>query len=339
MNDTSVPDPAPVLDLLAAFRRSKTMFTAVTLGVFDALETGPKSAAVLATELKLNSDALSRLLDACVGLQLIRRSNTEYANTPTASTYLTKTSPRRMTGYLRFTDDILWKLWTDLPDAIREGNHGWKRTFNWEGDIFGQIFHTPDLRREFTMGMHGFGLISSPVVVAAFDLSRFKKIVDLGGATGHLTVAACRHYPKLRGVVFDLPEIVPIAKELVSATEVADRIDIVGGDFFMDALPESDLYSLGRILHDWSEEKILLLLRKIYDRLPAGGGLLVAEKLIADDRAGPNWAQMQDLNMLLVTEGKERTLADYAALLKRVGFRDVQGKASDAPVDAILALK
>ncbi len=337
--ESNVPDPAPVLELLAAFRRSKTMFTAVTLGVFDALESGPKSAASLTTALKVNNDALVRLLDACVGLQLLQRTETGYANTPTASVYLTSTSARRLTGYLRFTDEILWKLWGNLPDAIRDGTHGWKRTFNWEGDIFGQIFHTPDLRREFTMGMNGYGLISSPVVVATFDLSRFRKLVDLGGATGHLAVAACRRYPTLRAVVFDLPEITPIASELITATEVADRVEVVSGDFFTDMLPEADLYTLGRILHDWSEEKILILLQKIYERLPVGGAVLIAEKLIADDRAGPNWAQMQDLNMLLVTEGKERTLGDYTELLNRVGFTDVQGRTTNAPVDAVLAIK
>lgn len=338
MNETP-PDPSPVLDLLIAFRRSKTMFTAVSLGVFDALEVGPKAGTALATELNVNPDALSRLLDACVGLHLLRRVGNEYATTPTASAYLTQTSPRRLTGYLRFTDEILWKLWGDLPAAIREGTNGWQRTFNWEGDIFGQIFHTPELRREFTMGMHGYGLISSPVVVAQFDLSRFRKLVDLGGATGHLAVAACRHYPAMRAAVFDLPQIVPIASELVRESDVADRVEIIGGDFFTDVLPEADLYTLGRILHDWSEDKILILLRKIYERLPVGGAVLIAEKLIADTRDGPGWAQLQNLNMLLVAEGKERTLGEYSALLKQVGFSDIQGRTTTAPLDAVLAVK
>ncbi|WP_439627395.1 class I SAM-dependent methyltransferase [Gemmata sp.] len=340
MTPTSpLPDPAPVLDLLMAFRRSKVMFAGVTLGVFDALEAGPKTAAALATELKADGDALGRLLDACVGLHLLTRSGEGYANTPTATAYLTSASPRRLTGYLRFTDEILWKLWGNLADAVRDGTHGWKRTFGWDGPIFGQIFHTPDLRREFTMGMHGMGVISSPQVVAAFDLSRFRTLVDLGGATGHLAVAACRRYTALRATVFDLPEVTPIATELVGASDVSARVGVVSGDFFVDELPASDLYSLGRILHDWSEDKILLLLQKVYDRLPAGGALLVAEKLINDDRTGPDMAQMQDLNMLLVTEGKERTLGEYAALLRRVGFASVDGRATGAPVDAILAVK
>lgn len=333
------PDPAVVLDLLAAFRKSKAMFAATTLGVFDALEGGGKTAEGLATELKADPASLSRLLDACVGLGLLHRDARGYANTPASSAYLTSTSPHRLTGYLRFTNEILWKLWGDLEDAIRDGSTGWKRTFGWEGPIFANIFHSDHLRREFLMGMHGYGLISSPEVVAAFDLSRFRRLADLGGATGHLAVAACRRYPGLRAVVFDLPQVVPLTRELVAKTEVADRVEVAAGDFFTDPLPEADLYTLGRILHDWSEEKILTLLRRAYDRLPPGGGVLVAEKLIADDRDGPSWAQMQDLNMLLVTEGRERTLGDYAALLKQVGFAEVSGKATTAPVDAVLAIK
>jgi acetylserotonin N-methyltransferase len=333
------PDPAPVLDLLTAFRRSKVMFAAVSLGVFDALTSGPKDALSLAAELHANPDALARLLDACVGLGLLRHDAAGYANTPTAAAYLTQTSPHRLTGYLRFTDEVLWKLWGDLAGGVREGTSGWKRTFGWDGPIFSHIFRTDEMRREFLMGLHGFGLISSPRVVEAFDLSRFRRLVDLGGATGHLAVAACRRYPALRAVVFDLPEVVPLAREVVSATEVAERVEVVGGDFFADSLPQADLYTLARVLHDWSEDKIVALLRKAYDSLPTGGAVLVAEKLIADDRAGPDWAQMQDLNMLLVAEGKERTLGEYAELLRRVGFAEVDGRRTDAPVDAVLAVK
>lgn len=333
------PDPSPVLDLLVAFRRSKTMFAAVSLGVFDALASGPKTAAVVAAELKAHADSMGRLLDACVGLGLLRHDAGGYANTPAAATYLTTASPRRMTGYIRFTDEILWKLWADLEGGIRDGTPGWKRSFGWDGPVFANIFHTDHLRREFTMGMHGFGLISSPEVAAAFDLSRFTRLVDLGGATGHLAAAACRRYPALRAVVFDLPQVAPLAREIVAATDVADRVEVVAGDFFADPLPPADLYALGRVLHDWSDETCLALLRRVYDHLPAGGALLVAEKLIADDRAGPPWAQMQDLNMLLVTEGRERTLAGYADLLGRAGFADVTGRPTAAPVDAVLAVK
>src|SRR4029078_10314471 len=99
---------------------------------------------------------------------------------------------RVLAGSLKFTDEVVWKLWGDLAGGVREGTSGWKRTFGWDGPVFANIFRTEQLRREFVMGLHGFGLIPSPRVVAAFALSRFHRLVDLGGATGHLAVAACR---------------------------------------------------------------------------------------------------------------------------------------------------
>lgn len=338
-NPLSQPDASIILDLLEAFRRSKTMFAAVSLGVFDTLESGPRSAPALAETLKLNAGALERLLDACVCLQVLKKEGSLYANTPTASAYLCKQSPSRMTGYLNYSNEILWKMWGNLEGAIREGTNRWQETFGWDGPIFSSFFKTEAAMREFLMGMHGQGLLSSPQVVTAFDLSRFRRLVDLGGATGHLVVAACEHYPRLRGVVFDLPETGNLAREIVAMSPAASRIEIISGDFFEDELPEGDLYSLGRILHDWTEAKGLALLRRIHDRLPPGGALLIAEKLLDEDKTGPRWAQMQNLGMLLYTEGKERTLSEYRTLLHHVGFTDVKGATTSTPLDAILALK
>jgi acetylserotonin N-methyltransferase len=328
-----------ILDLLEAFRRSKVMFTAVSLGIFDALEDRPRTAAELAEALSLHADALARLLDAAVGLKLLERRGDAYANAPAASAYLCKGSPSRLTGYINYSNTALWKLWGNLEGAVREGTHRWKETFGWDGPIFSSFFRTEDDKREFLMGMHGYGLMSSPKVVAAFDLGRYKRLVDLGGATGHLAIAACRHYPKLRAAVFDLPAAVPLAQEIVGASPVAGRIDILAGDFFADELPEADLYALGRIVHDWSEDKVLALLKRIFDRLPPGGGLLIAEKLLDDDRSGPVWAQMQNLGMLLYTEGRERTIGEYEALLRHAGFAEVRGAKTPSPLDAVLAVK
>jgi acetylserotonin N-methyltransferase len=333
------PDPAPVTELLAAFRRSKVMFAAVTLGVFDRLARGAAPRDRLAADLGCDADALGRLLDACVSLGLVRREPAGYANTPAAAAYLCADSPRRLTGYLRYSDAVLWKLWAHLDDAVREGTHRWKQAYGTEGPIFAQLFRTDADRREFLMGMHGQGLLSSPRVVRAFDLGRFRRLVDLGGATGHLAVAACEAYPALSAVVFDLPEVLPLARELIAPSAVADRVELVAGDFFADPLPAADLYALGRIVHDWSEEKIDRLLRTVYDHLPPGGAVLLAEKLLDDDRAGPPWAVLQSLNMLVCTEGKERTLAEYAELLRRAGFTRVEGRRTDAPLDAVLACK
>jgi acetylserotonin N-methyltransferase len=335
----SLPDPAPVLDLIDAFRRSKTMFTAVSMGVFDRLHDSPAAAGAVAAQLNADRDAMERLLDGCAALGLLSKSDGIYANTPVADTYLCAGSPHTLRGYIRYSDDVLYALWGHLDDAVREGKHRWTQTFGIEAPIFSHFFRTDAAMRDFLLGMHGFGMLTSPKIAAAFDLGRFRRMADLGGATGHLTIAACERYSELRGVVFDLPQVMSLAREQVAHSSAAARIELVAGDFFEDELPEADLYAVGRILHDWTEAKIARLLRRIFDRLPPGGGLLVAEKLLQADGVGPVPANMQSLSMLICTEGKERTLGDYERLLRAAGFQAVEGVRTGAPLDAILAIK
>jgi acetylserotonin N-methyltransferase len=230
-------------------------------------------------------------------------------------------------------------MWGNLEAAVREGANRWRQTFDIGGNMFEHFFSDADSMRGFLLGLHGYGVISSPRVVAAFDLSGFKKLIDLGGGSGHLPIAACEHYPDLHAAVFELPRVVEFAREMVSRSPAAGRIELIPGDFFNDPLPAADLYSLGQILHDWPEDKINRLLEKIAARLPSGGGLLIAERLLDTDKSGPLHAQLQSLNMLICTEGKERTLDEYRALLGRAGFGDVRGAVTGARVDAILAIK
>lgn len=327
-------DTGPILDLIEAFRRSKTMFAAVSLGIFDRLENGPAAAKALCRHGE-NADSLERLLDACVALKLLTKEGERYENTAAAETYLRRSSKETMTGYILYSNEILWKLWGHLEDGVREGGHRWKQVFGLEGGIFSHFYRTEEAKREFLLGMHGFGLISSPAVVRAFDLSGFRKMVDLGGGTGHLAMAAAEAYPSMEAAVFDLAGAVAFTGEFTHGT----RVELLAGDFFTDELPAADLYAVGRILHDWSEDKIRVLLKKIYSALPAGGALLIAEKLLDDDLAGPVHGHMQSLNMLLCTEGRERSLKQYTTLLNEAGFSKVEGKRTGTPLDAVLATK
>jgi acetylserotonin O-methyltransferase len=334
-----LPDSSPILALIEAFRHSKAMFAAVSLGIFDHLESKPASLATLATELELPADPLERLLDACVGLNLLRRNGTAYENERVASTYLCRASEHALTGYILYSNAVLFGLWSHLEDAIREGTPRWKQSFGSEGPIFDHFFRNEEAKRTFLEGMHGLGLLSSAKVVEAFDLSRFRQLVDLGGATGHLAIAACERYPGLCAMVFDLPQVIGSARDQASRSAAAGRIAVMAGDFFHDELPPADLFAIGRILHDWSEDKIHQLLAKIYRRLSPGGAILISERLLREDRNGPVSAQLQSLNMLVCTEGKERTLGEYRKLLEDTGFRNVQGRITEAPLDAVFASK
>ena len=310
-------DPRIVLDLIEAFRRSKVMFAAVELDVFEGKREGKE---------------IDRLLEACGALGLLEKKGDEWVNTPVADEYLRKDSPRTLTGYIEYSNMALYPMWGHLEDAVRDGGHRWKQTFGYEGGIFSSFFKSDEARDRFLIGMHGFGQLSSPAVARAFDLSGFKRMVDLGGASGHLAMAAVEVHPSLEATVFDLPQAIEFARRFVAGT----KVELIAGDFFADPLPPADLYALGRILHDWGIEKIERLLSRVYEALPSGGALLVAEKLL-----GPAYvsAHMQSLSMLVCTEGRERSLDQYRALLESAGFDDVQGVVTGAPLDAVLARK
>ncbi len=337
--DLPSDSPEIVLDLIEAFRRSKVMFAAVQLGVFDALQADSATAESLAARLECQPASMRTLLESCVTLGLLKQHNGSFSNTPSASKYLTSTSPQRMTGYITYSNNVMWHMWANLEDAIRTGHHRWKQTFGTDGPIFSSFFRTPEAMNEFLMGMHGFGMITSPVLVKAMDLSRFRCMCDLGGATGHWVIAACEQYPHLQGIVFDLPNALELAKSMTAQSSARDRLSVVGGDFFNDPLPPADLYALGRIVHDWSEDKIRKLLKRIFEALPEGGGLMIGEKIIHEDRSGPRWAMMQSLNMLVCTEGKERSASEYEQLLRKAGFSSIEVTTTSVPLDGILAIK
>jgi acetylserotonin N-methyltransferase len=333
------PDAQVVLDLMDGFRASKAVFTAVALGLFDRLHGRPTACALLAAEYRFPEHTIERLLGACTALGLLSIRNGKYHNRPAADRFLRRQSPESLAGYILYSDRILYRLWTRLADAIRDGTHRWEAEFGQKEGLFDHFFASEEEKRTFLAGMHGVGLLSSPAAVGAFDLSQFRRLVDLGGGTGHLAIAACRKYPDLVATVFDLPAATPVAAEYITQAGLEDRVQTLPGDFFRQPLPPADLYALGRILHDWSEEKIKLLLRKIRESLPAGGGLLICEALLNEESDGPASAYLQSLNMLVCAEGRERTPSEYEALLREAGFREFAFRRTGPPLDIILARK
>jgi acetylserotonin N-methyltransferase len=325
------PQPQTVPDLIEAFRRSKTMFTAVELGVFDQT---PVTAAAFAAAAGADARAAELLLDACVSLGLLTKASGVYTNTTEADDYLRTASPHTMAGYILYSNRVLWRLWDHLPDAVREGTHRWPQAFGMEGPIFSHFFRTEESMRTFLTGLHGLGQLSSPQAVRAHDLSGVEHFVDLGGGTGHLALAFLDAYPGARATVFDLPRVIPLTREFTGG-----RVACVEGDFFADPLPPGDCYALARILHDWAPGKIERLLEKIHAALPPGGRLLICEALLNEERTGPVHAFMQSVNMLTCTEGQERTAGEYAALCRAAGFGEVRAAVTGAAVDAVVAIK
>jgi len=310
--------PDTVLELIHAFRRSKTMFTAVSLGIFE----GKRPAAA----------GVPQLLDACVSLGLLEKRDREYFNTSVADTYLRRASPWSLTGYIWYSDVAVFRLWANLENAILSGSNQWTQTFGEGGRAFRESVAVSE---EFMRGMHGIGMTTSPAVVEAFDLSSYRCLLDLGGATGHFAAAARRRYPALRAIVFDVPSVVQMALK-----ESHDGIEFIAGDFCADPLPPADLIALGRVLHHRSEQLIVELLSRVYERLPAGGGVLVIERIVDNVNGGSVDAHMHSLNMLVCTDGgRERTFEEYEALLEQAGFSDIRVCVTSTSLDVMMATK
>lgn len=195
----SLPSPEPVLDLIESFRRSKTMFVAVSMGIFDRLRQSPAGADEIAAHLRANAGATEGLLDGCGALGLLSKADGVYFNEPISDAYLCSASPHSLYGYIRYSNEALYPMWANLADAVKEGAPRWLQTFGLDGPIFSNFFRTEQAMRDFARGMHGFGMLTSPKVVSAFDLGRFRHVADLGGATEHLVIAAFERYPHLYG--------------------------------------------------------------------------------------------------------------------------------------------
>ncbi|NP_990674.2 acetylserotonin O-methyltransferase [Gallus gallus] len=337
--------PQIIFQYSNGFLVSKVMFTACELGVFDLLlQSGrPLSLDVIAARLGTSIMGMERLLDACVGLKLLavelRREGAFYRNTEISNIYLTKSSPKSQYHIMMYYSNTVYLCWHYLTDAVREGRNQYERAFGISSkDLFGAMYRSEEEMLKFLAGQNSIWSICGRDVLTAFDLSPFTQIYDLGGGGGALAQECVFLYPNCTVTIYDLPKVVQVAKERLVPPEER-RIAFHEGDFFKDSIPEADLYILSKILHDWDDEKCRQLLAEVYKACRPGGGVLLVESLLSEDRSGPVETQLYSLNMLVQTEGKERTAVEYSELLGAAGFREVQVRRTGKLYDAVLGRK
>nr|XP_025044805.1 acetylserotonin O-methyltransferase isoform X2 [Pelodiscus sinensis] len=280
------------------FLVSKTMFTACELGVFDLLleSEGPLPSNAIAQCLGTSTCGMERLLDACVGLKLLavemKSEGAFYRNTELSNLYLTKASPKSQYHNLMYYSKTIYLCWHYLTDAVRDGKNQYERAFGVSSkDLFEALYRSKEEMIQFMYGLNAIWSICGRDVIAAFDLSPFTGIYDLGG------------------------------------------------DFFTDPIPEADLYIVARVLHDWADDKCMQLLAKVHKACKTGGGVLLVETLLNEDKTGPLETQLYSINMLVQAEGKERTPTQYSTFLTAAGFREIQVKKTGKLYDAILGRK
>ncbi len=315
--------PSEIQQMLMAYVGSQALLSGIELGVFDALaDDGPLPLDVLARRLALPPSSLQRLLTYLCARGLLEKRGAGYANSDAAATYLVSDRSAFLAGNARLVQD-LYRLYTFLGDAIREDSNRWPQAFpGCDPAIFTALYRDPAALRGFLGGM---ATATGPVAAelcAVFDFGAARCLLDVGGASAVLATTVLHAFPHLRGISFDLPVVAPFAQEYAADAGLAERLAVVSGDMFTDALPTgADVITLSWIVHDWDETSALTVLRRCHAVLEPGGVVLVLEALLDEQGAGPIAAAELSLTMLVATQGgRERTAAEYGALLGAAGF-------------------
>jgi len=311
--------PEPILQLGLAFWGSKTLLSAVELGLFTHLATGPRDAETIAARLDLHPRGATDFLDALVALGMLDRVDNGYRNAPAAELFLDRNKTSYVGGLLEMANARLYPFWGSLTEALRSG-HPQNETKVGE-NFFSALYDDADRLEQFLHAMTGISMGDAQAIADRFPWDRYKTVIDIGTAEGCLPVQVALRHPHLTGGGFDLPGVAPIFDKYVASAGLSDRLEFYPGDFFADPLPVADVLVMGHLLHDWSLEEKLVLLRKAYEALPAGGALIVYESIIDNERRTNAFGLLMSLNMLIETQaGFDYTGADCQSWMTDVGF-------------------
>jgi hypothetical protein len=296
---------------MAGFVDSRCVHVAANLGLADVLGDDPMPIGRLAVEVGTDTGSLARLLRHLATLGVFSIHGNEVAHND-ASRLLRSNHPA---GMLPLTElmalPVIWDSVRHLEDAVRTGRPG--TTFLDPRGFFGYLADHPDESAVYDRGMSAMTTRRIAAQVPAYDFSGFGVIADIGGGRGHLIKAILEQTPDAFGVVFDQAHVVADALP-------HDRLTVVAGSFFDDALPEADCYVLSNIVHDWADDEARAILRAVRAAAAADSTLLLMEFVVPED--GETFAATDiDIDMLILVGGRERTEREYDELLASTGWR------------------
>jgi O-methyltransferase domain/Dimerisation domain len=231
------------------FWASKTLLTAVELGVFSTLANAPADLPTLQRKLALHQRSARDFLDALVALKLLARENGIYSNTLDTDLFLDRAKPSYIGGVLEMANARLYGFWGSLTEALRTGELQNESKGGGE-DIFAALYADPEQLRRFLSAMSGISAGTAHAIAANFPWRDYKTFMDLGSAQGMVPATLARAHPHLSGIGFDLPPVKPVFEEFIAHRAVEDRVRFQGGSFFEDPLPKVDVIIMGHILHD-----------------------------------------------------------------------------------------
>ena len=330
--------PANILHLGFGFWGSKTLLSAVELGLFTELAKGPLDREALTKRLQLHPRSARDFFDALVALGMVKRTGARYANTPETALFLDRAKPSYVGGILEMANARLYRFWGSLTEGLRTGKP--QNEVNTGEDFFGALYADPQRLEGFLKAMTSLSVGSARVIAKKFPWKKYRTFTDVGCAQGGVAVEIALAHKHLTGGGMDLPVVRPVFEAYAQTRGVAQRLRFQEGDFFKDPLPKTDVLIMGHILHDWNLEEKMMLLRKAYDALPANGALIVHEALIDDARKQNAFGFLMSLNMLIETPGGfDFTGADCRAWMKEVGFKRTRVERLAGPDGMVVGFK
>jgi hypothetical protein len=328
----SLEDSLRMTQQLFGFTTSQAVYVIARLGVADALLDGPRGIEDLADATGADPDALSRVIRNLAPLGVFRtEADGKIAITPFGAT-LAADVPGSVRPISRYLMETHYQPFAELLHTVRTGETA--ADYVYGTSFFDWITPQPELLAVQTSAMASVSEGLRGPFVSGYQLPAGRVVADIGGADGSLLARLIAQQPGRRGIVFDLPEVVPAAEKVLAQYGVRDRVSITGGSFF-DEVPVADVYLTSMVLHDWDDEAAVRIIATIADAAPAGARLVVIEQIVPEGD-GPHLSKAADLVMLAMTGGKERTAAEYTDLLAAGGFT-VDAIKEAAPFSAIEA--
>jgi hypothetical protein len=344
-NKNNQPSPANIMQIGTGFWASKILLSAIKFQLFTKLAQQPGRSGLEIKKmlsLQCTDRHLFDFLDALTVFGFLQREGlletATYSNTVDTDTFLDKNKTSYIGGMLEMLNNRLYDFWGNLEEGLLTGSP--QNEVKKGEDFFGLIYQDPEKLKEFCQAMSGIQIGNFMALAQKFDFSKFNTLTDIGGSAGLLSVMVAKHQDHITCTSLDLPPVQPIASETISHFNLKDRVAAKNVDFFADEFPKSDIVTMGNILHDWDEEKKILLMQKAYDALPEGGAFIAIEGIIDDERKENAFGMMMSLNMLIETgTGFDYSFADFNKWAKTVGFKSTTLMPLNGPSSAAIAYK
>ncbi len=332
----ALPPHVQLIQMMAASWVAAVVYAAAKLAIADHLAAGPRSAVELAGPTGTHAPSLHRLMRTLAGLGILtERDAQRFALTPLGEALKSGAPGSARATLIAFGSPAFWHSWEEMIYSLETGKTGFEKANG--VPVFEYFAQHPEAASYFSEAMVGFHGAEPPAVAQAYDFSGVGTVVDVGGATGNMLAAILSRHAGPRGVLFDRPHVVTDAPALLKARGVEARVTIEPGDFFERVPAGGDVYVLSHIIHDWNEDQCLTILGHCRRVIKPDGRLLIVETVLPPGDT-PHQGKVQDMVMLVVPGGQERTEAEYVELLGKAGFRLSRVVPTDSVVSVVEAV-